>query len=372
MTSAGPLFSVIVPAYQAAAVLEQCLEALFASDLPRDRWELIVVDDGSTDETARIAQRYTEQLISLPERPHGPSYARNRGAEVARGEWLLFIDADVCVHADTLRRFADVVGGSTDVAAVFGSYDDDPPAAGVFSKYRNLYHHYVHQKSPGAAETFWAGCGTVRRDVFWEVGMFDEWHFWRPQIEDIELGRRIRRHGYRIQLCPEIQGTHLKKWTLRDILLTDFKGRGVPWMRLILQEGKSAGSSTLNLRLPEKLCTAFAGVGVLAVPAAILLRSPWPLLLTAGAALAIVASHLDFYALLRRRCGWRVTIFSVPLHFLHYAGNTVSTVWGWLTHILVGPPMPPAGVAAFEELGVDKWPPVPARPKESFWQSDER
>jgi len=372
MNSNGRLVSVIIPAHQAASMLQRCLEALESSDLPRERWELIVVDDGSTDGTAEIAARYADQTISLPGGPRGPSYARNRGAEIAGGHWLVFIDADVCVHRDTLRRFTEVSGADTEVAAIFGSYDDAPPAAGVPSKYRNLLHHYVHHKNPGEAETFWAGCGAVRRDVLWEVGLFDEWHYWRPQIEDIELGRRIRQAGYRILLCPEIQGTHLKRWTVRDIIATDFRSRGVPWMRLIMQEGDSPGSRTLNLEQREKLSTGLAGVSLLSGLAAIVLRSAWPLLLASVAALTVMVFHRDFYALLRRRCGWFTAAASVPLHLLYYGENILSAAWGWLTHIVVGAPEPPPDVAAFEELGVDTWPPVPARPKKSMWQDNER
>ncbi len=371
MSIAEPRLSVIVPAYQAAAVLEHCLKALGASDLPRQDWELIVVDDGSTDETVEIVRCYADQVLSLPGKPRGPSYARNRGSEVARGAWLVFVDADVCVHTDTLRRFVDSTTAWPEVAAVFGSYDDKPRAGGVASKYRNLLHHWVHQHAAGDAETFWAGCGAVRRDVFEEVGMFDEWHFWRPQIEDIELGRRMRRHGHRIVLQPDIQAEHLKRWTLREILATDFVHRGVPWIRLIIQEGTSAGSRALNLRPIEKWCTALAGVGVVALIGTMVWATPWPLLVAGGAFAFIVGTHIDFYALIRRRCGWRIAAASVPLHLVHYLGNAASTVWGWLVHTVVGPPLPSADVAAFDELGVDAWPPVPARPKESLWQANE-
>jgi GT2 family glycosyltransferase len=371
MSSSGQLLSVIIPAHQAASMLQRCLQALESSDLPRESWELIVVDDGSTDRTAEIAAQYADQTISLPGGPRGPSYARNRGAEIAGGHWLVFVDADVCVHRDTLRRFTEVSGADTEVAAIFGSYDDAPPAAGFASKYRNLLHHYVHHKNPGEAETFWAGCGAVRRDVFWEVGLFDEWHYWRPQVEDIELGRRIRQAGYRILLRPEIQGTHLKRWTVRDIIATDFRSRGVPWMRLIMQEGDSPGSRTLNLQQREKLSTVLAGIGMLAGITAIVLRNTWPLLLAALAGLSILLLHRGFYALLLRRGGWLVTAASLPLHLTYYVENVVSAVWGWLTHMVVGPPMPSPEVAAFEELGVETWPPVAARPKKSVWQDDE-
>ena len=77
--------------------------------------------------------------------------------------------------------------------------------------------------------------------------MYDEWHYARPQIEDIELGARIRRwqaHPAR----PEIQATHLKKWTLAGVIRTDLRDRGIPWARLLAQRGTVLSSKTLNLR----------------------------------------------------------------------------------------------------------------------------
>ena len=105
----------------------------------------------------------------------------------------------------------------------YHSHDDRPPASGIVSRYRNLLHHYHHHLGAGDAGTFWAGLGAVRAKVFAEVDKFDEWRYERPQIEDIELGRRIVRNGYRILLDPTIQGAHLKRWTLRDVLRTDWK-----------------------------------------------------------------------------------------------------------------------------------------------------
>jgi len=144
----APLISVVVPAHNAGKFLGECLDALMAGDLSRTQWELIVVDDASTDETAEIAQR-ADRLISIPGRAHGPAYARNRGAEAARAPVVAFVDADVCVHPDSLRRLLDHLNAYPSLTAVFGSYDDKPVADGAQSQYRNLLHHYVHQKSGG-------------------------------------------------------------------------------------------------------------------------------------------------------------------------------------------------------------------------------
>ena len=122
------------------------------------------MDDASTDATALIAAEFADAVVRLPDRPRGPAYARNRGVEVARGDIVVFVDADVCVHTDTLRRFTAVFANEPDVSAVFGAYDTQPEAPQLVSQYRNLLHHFVHSQSAGEAETFWAGCGAIRRD----------------------------------------------------------------------------------------------------------------------------------------------------------------------------------------------------------------
>lgn len=364
---ATPRLSVIVPAYQGAKVLPLSLSALLRSDLARPTWELIVVDDGSSDDTALVAARYADALVRLPGKPHGPAYARNRGFEASRGDIVVFVDADVCVHRDTLRRLLAVLDDNPDASAVFGSYDSTPSQPGVVSEFRNLLHHFVHQRGAGEAETFWAGCGAVRAAAFRSVGMFDEWHYSRPQIEDIELGRRLRSRGHRILLRPEIQGTHLKRWTLRDVMSTDFRHRGVPWTRLLLQEGPSAAGSTLNLSLSERVCTALAGLGWLAPVAAIALRSWWPLLAFPAIALAVALLNRDFYRFIQRARGVHYVAAMLPLHVMYYGTNVVSAISGWFLHMLLGEPQAPVAVAAAAGMDLTTWPPRPAAPAAGLW-----
>lgn len=331
-----PLFSVVVPAHQGAALLPITLGALAASDLPRDRWELIVVDDASTDGTAQVAARWADRVISLPGAPHGPGFARNRGVEVSGGEWVVFIDADVRVHADTLRRFAEAIAQDPAVAAMFGAYDDAPPAPGFLSCYRNLLHRYVHLASAGETDTFWGGCGAVRRSAFLAAGGFDEARYPRPQIEDIELGYRLRDRGGRIVIRPEIQGAHLKRWTFLGGLRTDLLDRGIPWVRLLLERDRLAQPANLNLKRGEPLKAALVGAGLLLLVLAAV-TGRWPLLAGAGFALgAVVASN---HALLRWFAKQRGPLFAlrvVPFNLLYYLVSGVAVAAGLTLHLLHG------------------------------------
>jgi glycosyltransferase involved in cell wall biosynthesis len=187
--------SVIIPVYNGASVLGPVLRAILDSD--HAPAEIIVVDNGSTDRSGEIARQHGARVIQTAEQHCGPAHARNRGAAIASGDILLFIDADVAVHPNAIGLIEQTLSDHPEIAAVFGSYDDDPPGSGLASQYKNLLHHYVHQHGHRESSTFWTGCGAIRRDVFRDIGGFDE-HYMRPSIEDIDLGARLRRAGRRV------------------------------------------------------------------------------------------------------------------------------------------------------------------------------
>ncbi len=326
----APALSVIVPAFRCAPALVRCLQALHASDLPRETWELIVADDGSPDDTPSIAAPLCDRVVRVAEGPCGPAAARNLGARHASGDVLVFVDADVCVAPDALRRFRDLFANSPEAAA-FGSYDLSPTAPSFVSQYRNLLHHYVHATNAGPATTFWAGCGAVRASVFHAVGGFDAQRYQRPQIEDIELGYRIVEHGGAIRLDPAIQGTHLKRWTWRGGVVTDVRDRGVPWMRLLMARGQTTAAGPLNLRRGEQVLTVLVAA---ALPASVALGFyDWRA--GVGASIVVLAGVSAANArLLRwfaevRGAGFAARV--APLRVQYYILNASSAAWAMLT-----------------------------------------
>jgi glycosyltransferase involved in cell wall biosynthesis len=315
--------SAIVPAHDSAAFIGECLDALHASSSPIG--EIVVVDDGSTDDTAAVATAAGARVLRQPAN-RGPAVARNAGAAAASGDVLFFVDADVVVARDAAARITRLLDAHPDVAAVFGSYDARPRAPGLVSQYRNLLHHWVHQQASPDAFTFWAGCGAVRRSVFEAIGGFDgdaAWCF----IEDIELGHRLRRAGHRIVLDKDLQGTHLKRWTLGGVLWTDVLYRAAPWTRLIRRGG--AAPHDLNLARGQRWSVAL--VGLAGVCLALALVSP-PLAAIAAAALAaVVVLNRRFYAFLRRQRGGVFAAACVPLHVLYFACCGAGFAYGCLT-----------------------------------------
>jgi glycosyltransferase involved in cell wall biosynthesis len=242
-----PQVSVIIPVYDDARNLRICLSGVRSSlETPL---ECIVVDDGSTDGSAEIAREWGAKVLSSGGRK-GPAVARNIGAQAAIGEVLLFVDADVCINTDTIQKVWAEFDKDPSLDALMGSYDSAPAVSSFVSVYRNLLHHHAHQSSPGKAATFWAGCGGIRKSVFLEFGGFDEM-YQAPAIEDIELGYRMTQAGRNVILCPDIQVKHLKRWTLHNMLRTDFFYRALPWSELSLRSGQMPDS--LSLKISQRI-----------------------------------------------------------------------------------------------------------------------
>jgi len=211
----------------------QCLDALARLSPPP--LEVIVVEDGWT--SADSPEYGTDVRVVRLSQRQGPAVARNRGAAIARGDVLLFVDADVVVPETAV---ATVQASLKDpgLSAVIGSYDRRPTAPNFVSQFKNLAHRFVHQQASENAMTFWGACGAIRRATFLALGGFDE-RFDVPSIEDIELGLRLSRSGGRIQVRKDLEVTHLKRWTLTSLIKTDIRQRALPWSALLLADGRT-------------------------------------------------------------------------------------------------------------------------------------
>lgn len=314
--------SVVMPMLDAAEHLPRVLPPLAAALHGGRVVEVIAVDDGSSDDSVKQCEASGLRVLSTGGRL-GPAAARNAGARAAKGDAILFVDADVVIHGDVPARVAALFDFRPDVVALFGAYDDRPSAPGVVSRFRNLLHHHVHVVNGGEAATFWAGLGAVRRDAFLAAGGFDERRYRVPSIEDIELGTRLKSAGGRILLEPLIQGTHLKRWTFTSMVRTDVLRRALPWGRL-LQASPRAGA-VLNVTAWERLKALLALA--LAVDLLVgLVERRW---LVAAAVLLVVAAiaSAPFYRLVLRRAGFGTALASLFLHQLYYVYGATTYAW---------------------------------------------
>jgi len=313
--------SVIIPVYNGSKTLGYCLKSVFESNYPI--FECIVVDDCSTDNTVELAESFDAKILQL-NKQGGAAHARNEGAEAAKGDILLFVDADVTIYPDSLNKVAKAFEEHPDISALFGSYDDRPGRPNFFSQYKNLFHHYIHQTSEEDASTFWSGFGAIKREVFIEVNGFDQNKYSNPCIEDIEMGSRLKQIGHQILLYKQLQVKHHKHYSFSNLWRSDLFDRAIPWTVMMLSNKEFA--SDLNLKIEHKLS---AGILFLIIFSILMtVKSIWFIaVITILLAIFFIMNH-DFYGFFLNKKGRLFTLKVIPFHFLYYLYSTLGFFMG--------------------------------------------
>jgi len=302
--------SVIIPVHHGGENFRSCLSRVTAAVPPAN--EIIVVADGDTHGSAQLAETFGVRVLKTPTRK-GPAYARNLGAQSAQGDILFFVDVDVVIAPDAIFKVKSTFKNDPPLAALFGSYDDEPGETNFLSQYKNLFHHYIHQISQEEASTFWAGCGAIRRQIFIEFGGFDE-TYKRPSIEDIELGYRLKKAGYRIRLVKDFQVKHLKRWGVISLMKSDFFDRALPWTELILRDRQFVND--LNLQFSSRLSVVLIYgllltlIGGFWWPGSFVVACLWILLL-------LITNAPVYRFFLQKRGSWFM-IRALPWHWFCY------------------------------------------------------
>jgi len=316
----------IVPVHNGGDDIQHCLQGLIDAGL--EARDILVVDDASTDDSARVtAHAAGSGYHELCGGPFGPAYARNAGTKLTpEADVWLFVDADVVVHPDAVSRFRQWLRNDCEVAAVFGSYNDSPSDRGFISQYKNLLHHFMHQRSGGKASTFWSGCGMIKREPFLAMNGFDS-RFSTASIEDIDLGMRLVGAGYRIELCPRILCTHRKKWTLVGWLRTDIFNRALPWSRLLVQ-GEKQLPDTLNIGTRERVSAVLALL--VALTLVLLPLAPVNAITVLLIMVSLfVVSQRELFSFFARTGGWLFAATTVVFHLMYFCYSSTAFIVAW-------------------------------------------
>lgn len=223
------LFSIIIPTYNRPKQIASCLESLTRLEYPRDRFEVIVVDDGSKTTLESVAAPFYNQINVklLRQRNSGPATARNTGAKQAQGQFLAFTDDDCMPSPNWLEkleaRFAQtphcLIGGRTINALPHNCYST------ASQELIDYVYKYYNAKPPGAC--FFASNNiALPTELFLNVGGFDT-AFPLAAAEDREFCDRWLQHGYQMLYAPEVQIAHAHHLTLRSFWRQHFfYGRG--------------------------------------------------------------------------------------------------------------------------------------------------
>jgi glycosyltransferase involved in cell wall biosynthesis len=275
--------SVIVPVYNGAAVIERCLDALARQTVPPDAFEIIIVDDGSTDATVQRVQRWAKrhgecQVQVVCQEHTGPAAARNQGAAIAQAPLLLFTDAD-CLPAPgwieaLLRGFA----GPAAPAGLMGTYRSEQRSlAARFAQmeFEDRYRRMVRQPQLDVVATYSAA---FRRDIFLEAGGFDP-GFPKANNEDVEFSYRLSQAGHSMRFVPEAQVSHRHDGSWLRYVRTKM-GRGY-WRMVVYRRYPSKALKDSYTPQVLKLQILLAPLVLLGLLATLLIRRPGPLALAA-------------------------------------------------------------------------------------------
>ena len=225
-----PEASVIIPVHNGEQTLHHCLTAISASE-GIGAFEVIVVDDGSTDSSAMIASNFPCRLIRF-EPGQGPSVARNRGVEEAKGSRVVFVDSDVIVRPESLALLLRALDESP---AAFATYDPEP----LNKNFVTLLYHTLSCRSledtSEKTSVFYSYCAAISKDLFLELGGFDT-SFTRATFEDVELGRQLARSGLHTNHLRSVRVFHGVRYDLPKLTRAYFR-KSYDLAQLLLSHG---------------------------------------------------------------------------------------------------------------------------------------
>ncbi|WP_348775128.1 glycosyltransferase [Solwaraspora sp. WMMD791] len=320
MVSVPTHVSVVIPAYNNERTLHACLSAVYAQTHPPT--EVIVVDDASTDRTREIARQFPVRLLQTPVNS-GPAAARNRGIRASTGEVILFVDADCAPTPTALTTALDILGQTPGVDCVHGIYLTEPLYDdGPVEAYRLLHAHYWRLRSVGRVRTAIFALCAVRREVFDDVGLFDE----RLRAsEDVELSDRMAdRHG--IWLSAEMTCHHDDDSRLGSLLRKQFSRSQL----LVPVAVRERGPAGLRANRPAGVLATVAALASLPLAA----LTPALLVLPGAALVWFAAADPGLVRFVRRQRGTAFVGFFLALHLLVHLAIVGGAALGGLRFLL--------------------------------------
>lgn len=231
--------SVIVPVFNRARELQQCLTAILRNE--PGAAEVIVVDDGSTDDSAAVAKHLGARVIRGAHQ--GASRARNLGATKASHDTLVFIDSDVEIRQRDLVNLATpVLDGQ--VCGAFAVLDPDMKTTSILGDFHNLSQHYAFALLPGKSRTCHTSFIAIKKTDFLNSGAFDaEWK--KAVVDDVILGWRLLQSGCELECRDDIRVRHHKSYSPRGFVRSRFL-YGFEWLRATRKYGNTAQSDAFS------------------------------------------------------------------------------------------------------------------------------
>ncbi len=317
MSADEPRLSIVLPVFNGAGTLPRCLAALPAA-APQHA-ELIVVDDGSTDDTARLAATAPLPVRVLQHAENrGTSAARNTGWRAARAKLVAFVDADMVLRPDALTRLVEVLDAHPELLGANGTVsldlDADLHSLDSVTDFVNASLHWqLSRHGDRVASAFTAIC-VFRRAALEEMNGWDEQ--WFSRYAD-DVATRFVLPPRSLAFVADAQGAHLKTVPLRGLLKHRFNIGFFFVASLAENRGETrADNAVLDLRYPLNTAAALATGGL---AGALVCLGPLGLLFAPTLAVPAslhLAANARFSTFVARRRGLKMGLLSLPLSAL--------------------------------------------------------
>jgi len=323
--------SIIIPVHNGEKTIKNCLKSIYESSY--NDFEVIVVDDASTDSTPQIAKTFPCKVINLKENK-GPATARNLGAKNAEGEILLFIDADVVIKNNTLEKIITNFKTLTEISAVQGVYAHQAYLPNLPTLYKQYHHHLKFKKASKFLNSTSTFCLAVKKKEFKSIGGFDEGFSPTSAAEDVELGLRLNNAGCKIYLNKKIKVTHLKKHSLKSLLTANFRVVSSNIKLMLRQENTKNFPISKNKR--HKMTNTL--ISIILAPLLIILlftffSAPWLCLpLISGYLINFTALNHGLISTIRQEQGLLKAVGCWPVLYLDMLVSFVAVVYAGIDY----------------------------------------
>lgn len=318
-----PKISVIIPVFNAATSIFDCLKAVYNTKY--ENFEVIVVDDNSTDGSTGIIQQFPCKLIRLIEN-NGPARARNIGAREADGDILMFVDSDAVLQNDAISQIITAFKENEEVACVSGIFSKDSISKGWLARYRDLQVHWWHRSSDSNASIFLVTGGAIKREVFNEINGFNE-KYKNADIEDYEIGHRIAKK-HKLYVDHSIQYKHYEYASSFLMLTKKLFTRAKMWIPLLLARKKFENNYATK---SKGFSVVFALLSLVCLLMSFMNFYLFFLAIACFAAFIIL--DWRFYRFLFKEEGFFFLLFSIIIHYYYSVTLSCGGISGAINYI---------------------------------------
>lgn len=240
--------SFIIPNWNGEATIKKCLEATFAVE--DDNFEVIVVDDGSDDDSVEIIKSFPCKLIQLEKRS-GASKARNVGAFSSDSKYLFFTDSDCVPQKDLLKVTRKTIAEQEPGMIIGGTYTREPYDKQFFSRFQSIFINHFETKTLKDPDYIASHALLIETEIFKKSGGFSNIFMPTAMIEDVEFSHNLRKSGYKLITNPEILVEHCFNFSFYGSMRNGWR-KAVHWTRYSLTNKdllSDSGAASIELKI---------------------------------------------------------------------------------------------------------------------------